>query len=193
MSEELVNGIVNRLAVLNTQPVIVIHPNGAKQHMDWIVGTTKYLSNMKKIIYDTTYLQPYNCNPKKIIDGCFAVDSHVVKIVEWCHIDDADHFIRILDTKVKEPKGTCFYLDGKLYMEDVPFIKADRIRNNLLTQRVDGTMWFDVLTVVDPVGNKTHFYPSKNVKLKHDLQVKNEAERKKRPEPTKKEFTGTQA
>ena len=77
----------------------------------------------------------------------------------------------ILDTLQPKTKGTCFYLDNILYMDNVPFIHAEGIRDVLLRERTDGTLWFDILKIVDPSGNETKFYPSKRAQRVHKEKV----------------------
>jgi hypothetical protein len=168
MNEEILAQLMEKLVGVQTLPVTVIHTGGVKQHMDWIVGTTKYLSNLKKVIYDVSFLKLYSHNPDKILDGCFVRDNFLLKIDEWCHIDDPEHFLRILERNGHKPRGQKIYLDNNLYMEGLPFNKSDKIRNHLLRQRSDGLMWFDILKIVDPSDNVTLFLPSKAAIRKHE-------------------------
>jgi len=183
-TEGLTIQIKNRLMVLETEPVTAVHPRGMKQFMERVVGTTKYLSNMKKIIYDVSFLDLYNFDGK-IIDGCFAIDGFLYKIDNWAHIDFPERFLEILDKESPKTKGVCFYLDNKLYLDNVPFIKCDPIRDDLLRQRTDGFMWFEVLKIVDTAGNSTSFFPSIKARRLHNESLK-KAE-KPRTIPTKKE------
>lgn len=180
-----ITSVIERLAEVKIRPVTVIHPDGVKQHMEWIIGTTKYLSNLKKIIYDTTFLQLYSGNPNKILEGCFVVDNYILKIEKWCHIDDYDKFLKILENKEIKTRGTRLYLDNDLYMGNIPFKDQDKIRNHLLEQRRDGTMWFDVLKIIDPSDNVTYFYPSKTA-----LKNRHVDEKPKKPIPTYKKAFG---
>jgi len=157
--------ILNR--AIEVEPVTAIHPKGVKIFMERIIGTIKYLSNNRKILYDVSFISLYNYN-NKIIDGCFAIDGFVYKIDAWASIDFPDRFLQILDKNVPECRGICFYLDNKLYAENVPFLKCDDMQDHLLTQRNDGLMWFNKLKIVDKSGNKTVFYPSIKAKKLHD-------------------------
>jgi len=148
------------------EPVNVILHDKSKNYMERIIGTTKYLAHNKKIIYDTLFLKLYNFD-KRIPEGCFAVGGWLLKIEQWAHIDRPARFLEVLDSPPPKCVGTRFYLDDILYMDNVPFRDADGIRNNLLLQRSDGIIWFEVLKIVDPSGNETLFLPSKKAQKAH--------------------------
>jgi hypothetical protein len=153
------------------EPVTAIHHGGQKQFMERIKGTTKYLSSARKIIYDVTFLTLYN-HDLKIPEGCIALENMLLKIEGWAHIDHIDSFLKILDRPPVAGVGTRIYLDHELFMDNVPFIKSDAIRDELLTQRNDGTRWFDVLRVIDPSGNETQFLPSRKAIRLHEASKK---------------------
>ncbi len=189
--EGLTTQIKNRLLVLEMrqelEPVTAVHPRGAKQFMERIVGTTKYLSNMKKIIYDVSFLDLYNFDGK-IIEGCFAIDGFLYKIDAWAHIESPERFLEILDKETTSARGICFYLDDILYMQNVLPKKYDAVRDDLLRQRNDGIMWFNCLKIVDTAGNQTLFYPSaKALKVHHHAIQMANAIKDKKFKPTKKE------
>ena len=168
------------------EQVTVIHPKGARQFMEWIVGTTKYLSNRRMVIYDVSFLSLYN-HDEKILDGCFAVDNFLYKIDQWAHVDSPERFEEVLQSTVPESMGTCIYLDDALYMSNVTFGKRDGIISHLLTQRNDGLMWFNVLRVIDGSKNVTCFYPSKKAITVHEQMLNLNKNVRKKAEPTKKE------
>jgi hypothetical protein len=156
---------------IDVEPVNAIYPKDVKIFMERIVGTTKYLSNNRKILYDVSFIDLYEYN-NKILEGCFAIDKYIYKIDAWASINFPEKFLRILDKKIPESKGICIYLDNKIYAENVPFLKCDDMRDDLLIQRNDGLMWFEVLKIVDKSGNKTLFYPSKQAKKIHEELIK---------------------
>ena len=170
------------------EQVTVIHPKGARQFMEWIVGTTKYLSNRRMVIYDVSFLSLYN-HDGRVLDGCFAVDNFLYKIDQWAHVDSPERFEEVLQSTVPESMGTCIYLDDALYMSNVTFGKRDQIVGKLLTQRNEGLRWFNVLKIIDGSKNATYFYPSKKAIVLHELMLKldENARKKARPTPTKKE------
>ena len=154
---------------LEFTPVDALYPKGKKLFMERINETTKFLSNAKKVIIDASFVNIYNFN-NKIWDGCFVVNDFIYKIDSWASINFPEKFIDILNKKHPPIKGTCFYLDDKLYLSNAPFLKCDSIRDNLLQQRNDGTMWFECLKIVDNASNATCFYPSKKaIKVHNEL------------------------
>lgn len=163
----LTNELKTRLMVLETEAVTAKHPKGGKQHMDWIVGTTKYLSNLKKIIYDVSFLSLYTSD-NRIPDGCFAVDQFVYKIDNWAYIDSPERFKEVLEASVPPINGTAIYLDNVLYLKGhMSFAKFDAIRNEILRKRTDGEIWFECMKCIDPNKNETLFLPSRKAKRKH--------------------------
>jgi len=152
----------------------VIYSNGKRYFIEWIKGTTKCFSHNRTIIYDVSFLQLYRYN-EKIPEGCFACNQWICKIDKQTHINNPAVFLAILDYTYPQREGTRYYLDNKLYMKNVPFRQADKIRNDLLYQRKDGLLWFKCLTIVDPAGNKTWFYPSIKVQIFHEVDKKEKA------------------
>lgn len=148
------------------EEVTVIHPKNVRQFMEWIVGSTKYLSNRRMVIYNVSFLGLYN-HDGKILDGCFAIDNFLYRIDQWAHRDNPERFEEILQSTVPEGVGTRIYLDDKLYMSNVSFGKRDGIISDLLTQRNDEIMWFNILKLIDASGNTTCFYPSKKAIKAH--------------------------
>ena len=172
------NEIKSKLKYLIFEPTTVIHSNKNKQFMERIKNTTKYLSNNRKIIYDITFLKLYNFD-YRIPGGCLAINDWLVKIDRYAHIDQPDSFLKILEEPAPKIKGRCFYLDDVLYLENVSLSQLDRIRDLLLTQRNDGTMWFEVLKIVDLSGNETLFLPSYKAIINHGIQQAEEKRRSK--------------
>jgi hypothetical protein len=161
----------SEILTLVVEPVEAIHSNGSRQYMERIIGTTKYLSNFKKMIYDVAFLKLYN-HDLKIPEGCMAIDNFLYKIEKWAHLDHADSFADILHAEAPKTKGTCFYLDGKLVQSNVPLLKNDDLRDYYLGLRNTGEMWFDKLVIIDPSGNHTEYLPSKKaLKLKWDKEL----------------------
>ena len=151
------------------EPVKATFPGGVNLYMERINGTSKYLSHLKKVIYDVRFENCYYHN-NRIPKNCFAVENTILRIEESCNLENMENkFLEILNRPNVEPVGIRFFLDGKLHLKDVPFLKSDRIRDNILQQRHDGTMIYDVLTIIDPSGNKTEFYASPAVakRMKH--------------------------
>lgn len=151
------------------EPLTALFHDGSKIYMERIIGTTKYLTHTKKVIYDLVFLKLYNFD-KRIPEGCIAVNDWLLKIDDWAHIDSPARFLQVLKSPAAESVGTRFYLDDILYMDNVPFKLAEDIRNVLLLERNDGTVWFDVLKIVDPSGNETLFLPSKKAQRIHQEQ-----------------------
>jgi hypothetical protein len=154
--------------------------------MERIIGTTKYLTHTKKVIYDLVFLRLYNFD-KRIPEGCIAVNDWLLKIDNWAHIDSPARFLQVLKSPAAESVGTRFYLDDILYMDNVPFKLAEDIRNVLLTERNDGTVWFDVLKIIDPSGNETLFLPSKKAIKTRKLQQEMARLKAQKHVPAKKE------
>lgn len=167
--------INSRIAILENkkelEAVTVTFHGGAKQFMERIHGTTKYLAQARKVIYDFSFLNLYNYNPRKIPEGCVALCDWLLKIDGWAHIDHPESFKKIMDDNKKLCRGTKIYLDAKLYMGNIPFMRADAIRDQLLWDRTDGIKWFNVLTITDPSGNKTQFLPSLKAIRIHKQQL----------------------
>lgn len=189
MTEEqitLTNDLKNRLMVLRTEPVTATHPKGIKQHMDWIVGTTKYLSNLKKIIYDVSFLRLY-MHDNKIPEACLAIDNFLYKVDQWAHLDFPERFKEILDKEGPKVHGARIYLDDILYADNIPFKHFENIRNYLLRERTDGAIWFDVMKCVDPAGNVSLFLPSKATIKMHKESLKTTANVIKEKRPVKRE------
>jgi hypothetical protein len=150
------------------QPVTAVFPNNQKIFMERIYGTTKYLAHNRKVIYDVSFKDLYNMG--KIANSCFAVDHFLYNIDAWASIEEPDQFKKILLSPLPLSRGTRFYLDDELFMENVSFIKADMIRNELIWERRAGTRWFNVLKIIDPSGNETLFFPPARVSLQHKMK-----------------------
>ena len=144
------------------EPVKATLSGGCKLFMERIQCTTHYLSHARKVIYDVAFENMYYHNAK-VPENCMAVGDMLLRVEESTSIQFPDEFLVILN----KPKGKCrgmkFYLDEFLYLENVNFLRANSIRDNILQQRHDGTMVFDVLKIVDPSGNTTEFHASKAV------------------------------
>jgi hypothetical protein len=141
------------------EPVKTTLPGGTKLFMERIKGTTKYLSHLRKMIYDVVFVNTYYHNGKIPVNH-LVVDNILLKIEAMADIYCPEKFLEIMNNTVVCPRGCRFYLDDVLYMKDVPFLKADKIRDNLLQQRHDGTMIYDILKIIDPSGNTTEFHAS---------------------------------
>jgi hypothetical protein len=156
--------IKNKLALLKEhkklEPVTATLPDKTKLFMERIECTTHYLSHARKVIYDVAFKNMYYHN-SKVPQDCIAVGDMLLRVEESTSTEFPDEFLAILN----KPKGKCrgmkFYLDELLYLENVNFLRADSIRDNILQQRHDGTMVFDVLKIIDPSGNTTEFHASK--------------------------------
>jgi len=128
------------------------------QLMERINGTTHYLSNNRKIIYDVVFADLYFHN-KKIPENHIVVDNTLLKIEDWCHIDEEERFLEILKREPAKSVGMQIFLDDKLYMSNVPFSKSESLRNELLYERNHGIIYFfSCLKVKDPSGNVTEFH-----------------------------------
>jgi hypothetical protein len=163
--------IKERIVLLEYQkklePANVFISKDHKIFMEVIAGSTKFLSHMRKVIYDITLEGMYYHNGK-IPSGCFAMDNYLYKVESQANIEEPEKFLEILNKKCTRKTGIQFYLDGILYMDDVPFAAADRRRDVLLHQRQDGLMLFDVLKIIDRAGNATEFHASPAVQRKMD-------------------------
>jgi hypothetical protein len=140
-------------------PVTATLHDGSKLFMERIECTTHYLSHMKKQIWDVTFENLY-CHDCKVPDNCIAVEDMVLRVEESTHIEDAEHFLAVLNKSKGKCRGTKFYLDEVLYLDRVNFLRADSIRDEILIQRHKGTMAFNILKIVDPSGNTTEFIAS---------------------------------
>jgi hypothetical protein len=162
----VIQGIYNKLAILESQkklePINAILSNGTRLAMERIDCTTHYLSSLRKVIYDVTFENLY-CHNCKVPENCIAVGDFILRIEESAHIEQTDAFLAILNKPRGKCRGTKFYLDDVLYLDNVNFLRSDSIRDNILLQRQQGTMVFDVLKILDPSGNTTEFLASKAV------------------------------
>ena len=143
------------------EPVKATIHGGSKLFMERIEGTTHYLAHAKKLIFDLKFENLYFHN-SKVPENCVAVDM-VLRIENSASIDLPEDFLAILNQPKAKSRGTKFYLDDILYLENVNFLRADSIRDNILQQRHDGTMVFDALKIVDRSGNTTEFLASSAV------------------------------
>ena len=141
------------------QPVTAILHDGSRVEWERIEGTSHYLSHGRKQIWDVTFENLY-CHNCKVPENCVAVADMVLRVEESTGIEFPDAFLAILNRPKGKCRGTKFYLDEVLYLENVNFIRADSIRDNILLQRQQGTMVFDILKIVDPSGNTTEFIAS---------------------------------
>lgn len=148
---------------LKIEPVSVRIHGGTKLFMERIIGTTKYLSHLRKVIYDIRFKKLYYHN-NNIPQNFIAVNNWLLEIENQAHIEVPEKFLEILDRPEPIPTDIQFYLDGILYLHNVPSLKADDIKNDLLKQRHNGTMIYDVLKMVDLTGNITEFHASVAVK-----------------------------
>lgn len=173
------NELLGRLERLSTKGIAGINndkptleavagffPDGTKIYMERIIGSCHYLSHRRKTIYDVAFDKLYYHNGA-IPEGHVAIENILYKIEDQATVMEEDKFIEILDRHTKRTSGTRFYLDKKLYMDNVPLMKSDGIRDALLQQRRDNILWFDVLRIIDLSGNVTEFYPSDAVKMRH--------------------------
>lgn len=167
--------ILCRLARLTIEPVKATLPDGSKLFMERINGSTKYLSHMRKVIYDVAFENTYYHNG--IIPlGYFVIADMLLKIEESSDVTTPERFIELLEKIPPKPHGMRFYLDDTLYLENVSFIKSDMIRDDILRARKDGSMLFDVLRIIDPSNNITEFHASPLVQLR--MQTARELSRK---------------
>jgi hypothetical protein len=162
MVMDILQEIMDKLVKTKLDPVSATMHGGYRLFMERINGTTKYLSNNKTMIYDVTFADTYK-HTGKIPEDHFAVENYLLKVESWAHIDNPEEFLRILNLEYPKVPGTRFYLDNILFMENVPFIKADLIRNELLNDRYAGIRTFRCLKIVDIGGNITEFFASKEV------------------------------
>jgi hypothetical protein len=147
------------LAKHSFEPMDAIMDTKNKMFMEWIYGTDKFVSNLRKVIYELSFANIYYHN-KKIPLGHIAIGEYLYKIDRMASLAEPEVFLDMLKTVRPRTSGTKFYVDGKLYKDNVPFMLADKLRDNLLQQRHDCTMLFDCLTIVDPSGNHTQFLAS---------------------------------
>jgi hypothetical protein len=154
--------IISILAKHSFEPMDAIMDTKNKMFMEWIVGTDRFVSNLRKVIYELSFADIYY-HDKKIPCGHIAMGEYLYKIERSATLGEPELFLEIL-TKIQSTTcGTRFYLDGILYKDNVPFTSADRLRNNLLQQRCDCTKIFQCLTIIDPSGNITQFLASSAV------------------------------
>ncbi|HZK70624.1 MAG TPA: hypothetical protein VFD03_03760 [Clostridia bacterium] len=155
--------IKDKLALLHKQeklePVTATLPNGTKLFMERIECTSHYLSHLRKVIYDVAFKNLYYHN-LKVPEDCMAVGDTLLRVEEVASIEFPQDFLAILNKPKGKCRGTKFYLDEFLYLDNVNFLRADSIRDNILLQRCNGTMIFDILKIVDPSGNTTEFIAS---------------------------------
>ena len=141
------------------EPVNAILPGGGRMFMERIQCTTHYLSAMRKVIMDVTFENLY-FHDGKVPENCIVVGDTLLRVEESTHIDDPEKFMAILDKPKGKCRGTKFYLDDVLFADNVNFMKADELRDDILHQRQAGTMIFDILKILDPSGNTTEFLAS---------------------------------
>jgi hypothetical protein len=163
MVMEILQEIMNKLVELKLEPVSATMHAGNRLFMERIQGTTKYLSNNKTMIYDVDFADTYN-HSGRIPKDHFVVGDYLLKVEKWAHIDNPEEFLAILNLEIPKAPGTCFYLDGKLFLENVSFARMPLIRDQLLRDREDGDMIFHCLKIVDVGGNTTEFWASPAVK-----------------------------
>jgi len=163
--QEIKNIIIKLEFYNKLEAVRAIIPKGAKLFMERIHASSKYLSHLRKIIYDVEFENVYYHNGK-VPENCFVIDNQILRIENQATIEQPDKFLEILNRIIPEPKGICFYLDDVLYLQNVQSSKSDGIRNLILNQRHDGLILFDVLKIIDSSGNVTEFHASSAVKLK---------------------------
>jgi hypothetical protein len=138
-------------------PVSAIIHGGTKLFMERIIGTTHFLSNNRKIIYDVAFADVYIYDGK-IPQNHFVVDHMLLKIEDWCHIDEEEKFLNLLNKEIVPGQGMRFFIDDVLYCSNVPFMKAETLRNELLKARnIGDRVYFKVLKVIDPSGNVAEF------------------------------------
>ena len=142
---------------------------GRKTYMERIIGTSKYLSNKRRIIFDVKFADLYYHTDKKIPDNHFVVGNHLYLIESVAYIDEGEKFLEILEKPMPKGSGTKIYLDGQLYMDEIKFMKVEAIRDQLLHERQDLIRWFDVMKIIDPSGNVTEFLPSEHLKIMHSV------------------------
>jgi hypothetical protein len=114
---------------------------------------------MKKQLWDVTFENLY-CHNCKVPVDCIVVGDMLLRVEKLTYIEFPDDFLALLNKPKGKCRGTKFYLDEILYLSNVSFIRADSIRDEILKQRQDGTMVFDILKIVDPSGNTTEFIAS---------------------------------
>ena len=164
--------ILCRLARLTIEPVKATLPDGSKLFMERINGSTKFLSHMRKVIYDVAFENTYY-HSGKIPQGRFIIDNMIYKIEESSDTSDPERFIQLLEKVMPKPHGMRFYLDETLYLENVSFMRSDIVRDDILKARKDGPMLFDVLRIIDPSNNITEFHASPSVQRRMKLAGEN--------------------
>jgi len=164
--------IIKKLASYKYDPVDAVIHGGNKFFMENIVGTTKYLSNAGKVIYDLMFADLYY-HDKKVPLNHVAIGEYLYKIEACVNLDDPEKFLGVLNFQLIYTQGTKFYLDNVLYAENMPFTREDKFRDLLLEQRWDGTLFYHCLKIVDPAGNTTEFWASPAVEKRMKLNKPN--------------------
>jgi hypothetical protein len=167
IDKETVEKIAEKIKymVFNKQlsPVSAVFADKTKLFMERINGTTLYLSNMRKILYDLSFADIYNFDGR-IPKAHIVIDTTLYKIDDWCHIENCEKFLSLLDRDISTSHGTCIYLDDVLHASNISFLTLSEIRNDLLHSRNSGDMHFKCLKVVDASGHVTLFEPRNNRK-----------------------------
>jgi hypothetical protein len=175
---QLIDQIVKKLHYCLLEPITAKLSGGSSLFMERIIGSTHYLSNNRKMIYDVCFADLY-LHDGRIPQNHLAIENMLLKVEDWCHIDNADKFLMILSKENESPKGMQFFIDDVLYISNVPFSKSESMRNELLRLRNDGIIdYFSVLKVKDPSGNITEFH-TKLDKTKIEARRKELLETKK--------------
>jgi hypothetical protein len=174
----VIQEILDKLALLDyhkqIEPMKATLPGGNKLFMERINGSSKYLSHLRKMIYDVKFEKCYYYDGK-IPENCFAIENVILRIEEQEGIGVQfsngipERFLKILNKPQPESQGIRIFLDDVLYASNVPFLKSDRVRDEILVMRHNGTMIYDVLKVVDPSGNVTKFYASPAVQKRMEI------------------------
>jgi hypothetical protein len=171
IKDEIKNKLIRLEYDKKLEPVNAILPNGQRLFMERIQCTTHYLSAMRKVIMDVTFENLY-CHDCKVPENCIVVGDMLLRVEESTHIDDPEKFMAILDKPKGKCRGTKFYLDDVLYLDNVNFMKADELRDDILHKRQAGTMIFNILKILDPSGNTTEFIASPAVQKRMDAARK---------------------
>ena len=169
----VIQEIFDKLALLEfnkqIEPLKATLHGGNKLFIERINGSSKYLSHLRKVIYDVKFENCYY-HDGKVPEGCFAIGNEILRIEEQTGVgiqfpedSNPELFLEILNRPNPKPVGMRFFLDGTLYMQNVPFLRSNTIRDEILIARHKGTMIFDVLKVIDPSGNVTEFHASSAV------------------------------
>lgn len=181
----VIQEIMDKLALLDFHKQIehlnATLPGGNKLFMERINGSSKYLSHLRKVIYDVRFENCYYHNGK-VPENCFAIGNEILRIEDEACVGIVipyfpEKFLEILNRPQPASQGMRFYLDGVLYMKNVPFLKSDRIRDEILHHRHGGTLIYDILKVIDPSGNTTEFHASPTVAKR--MSIAREAARQK--------------